>query len=1032
MRLIKSLSILPALFFLMTVAACFGQEQNPASGAATAPNAAVGALAAQAAETGTNAPAAGTASLRGHVADPTGARIPGAQITVTSSAGTAATATADATGDYVVNHLAPGDYTVQAAYAGFAPFTSPAISLAGGQAKRVDISMAVESEQQSVVVTDETPTVNTEAAGNASAIVLKDKDLEALSDDPDELASELEALAGPSAGPNGGQIYIDGFTGGQLPPKSAIREIRINQNPFSAEYDKLGYGRIEILTKPGTDKLNGRIFVQGNDDLFNTGNPFTANLPSYHSIQYNGTINGAISKNASFFFTAEQRDNQNDSVYTLTQAPVQTAANTYTVEALSGSLFSPATRTNISPRIDVQLGKNNTLTLRYQFNRNSESGQFGQAGGSTSLPTQASASTSYEHTIQLTDSEIINNQMVNETHFQYLRDSSSTTPVSTMPLITVPQAFTGGGSMGQFARDHGDRLELQNLTTWAAGRHAIKFGARLRDSRDADSTDANFNGSFTFATVADLASAMSGGAAQPSKLTYTTGPAGVRANVFDAALFIQDDFKYNAFLTLSGGLRWESQNHIADHDDWAPRVAFAYALDGHKSKKQAKTVLRGGYGLFYDRLAIASLESAERFNGSASSQQQKVITNPSPACFYAAFEAGSLSAALTPTNLCAGSASSATSTTIDRVAPGFHAPYTGQLGVSLERQVNKGLTVTATYLHSYGVHQLATIDANAYEPGTYEFGSSTLTGVRPDPSLGLVNEYFPEAVFKENQLIVNVKATLSKKLSITGYYALSAANSDTGTASNSYELMQDYGRAGFVARNMVFLTGTYSAPWGITLNPFVIAQSGKPFNIVSGLDLNGDNFFNSRPAFAADASLCTSEPAQYIATAYGCMNPDPGEAVGSYEPIPANLGGGPAAVAVNLRVSRSFGLGPKVESAGRSSSSGSQSGSYGGGYGGRGGGGRGGGMGGGLGGGLGAGGLNGGGSSRSNTTVTSSRRYSLTFSAQALNLFNDIDLGTPAGNVTAPNFGQSTSLATGVFSSGAAARRIFIQAAFSF
>ena len=1014
----------------MSGLACFGQEQDSATDTAAPPAAAISAPAAQTAEAAANTPGAGKASLRGHIADPTGARIPGAQITVTSSAGTAAAATADATGNYAVSGLAAGDYTVQAAYPGFAPFTSPVISLAAGQAKRVDISMAVESEQQSVVVTDETPTVNTEAAGNASAIVLKDKDLDALSDDPDELASELEALAGPSTGPNGGQIYIDGFTGGQLPPKSAIREIRINQNPFSAEFDKLGYGRIEILTKPGTDKLNGRVYVQGNDDLFNTGNPFTANLPAYHSIQFNGTINGAISKNASFFFTAEQRDNQNDSVYTLAQAPVFDAtANAYAVEALSGSLFSPATRTNISPRLDVQLGKNNTLTLRYQFFRNSESGQLGQSGGSISLPTQASSGTSYEHTIQLTDSQIVNSRMVNETHFQYLRDTSSTTPVSTDPLINVPQAFTGGGSTGQFAKDHADHLELQNLTTWAAGKHAIKFGTRLRDNRDANSTDANFNGSFTFATVADLASAMNGGGAQPLKLAYTLGTEGIRANVFDAALFFQDDFKYNAFLTLSGGLRWESQNHIADHDDWAPRVAFAYALDGHKNKKQAKTVLRGGYGLFYDRLAISNLLSAERFNGSASAQQQTIITNPSSACFSTAFEAGSLSAALTPTNLCAGSALSATST-IDRVAPGFHAPYTGQLGVSLERQVNKGVTLTATYLRSFGAHQLATIDANAYEPGTYEFGSSTLTGTRPDPALGIVNEFFPEAVFKQNQFIVNVKATLGKKLSITGYYALGAANADTGTASNSYDLMQDYGRASFVARNMVFLTGTYTAPWGITFNPFVIAQSGKPFNIVSGFDLNGDNFFNSRPAFASDASLCTSDPAQYVQTSYGCMDPDPGAAVGNYQPIPANLGNGPAAVAVNLRVSRTFGLGPKVESEGRSSGSGTQSGGYGGGRGSYGGGGRGGF--GGVGGGLGGGGLNGGGSSRSSTTVTTNRRYSLTFSAQALNLFNDIDLGTPAGNLTAPNFGQSTSLATGVYSSGSAARRIFIQAAFSF
>ena len=256
------------------------------------------------------APAASTTGvLRGHVTDPTGALIPGAKVTITTSAGTAVTSTtADSSGSYSVTGLAPGGYIIRADYDGFAPFGSPTIQLAAGQSKRVDISMAVEVAQQSITVTDDTPQVNIEASGNSNAIVLKGKDLDALSDDPDELSSELSALAGPSAGPNGGQIYIDGFSGGQLPPKSAIREIRINQNPFSAEYDRLGYGRIEILTKPGTDKLHGQAFIQGNTKQFNTGNPFTPTIPDYYSYQFNGTVSGALSKKASFFASAEQRN----------------------------------------------------------------------------------------------------------------------------------------------------------------------------------------------------------------------------------------------------------------------------------------------------------------------------------------------------------------------------------------------------------------------------------------------------------------------------------------------------------------------------------------------------------------------------------------------------------------------------------------------------------------------------------------------------------------------------------------------------
>src|SRR6266567_6640009 len=270
---------------------------------------------------------ASTVVLRGHITDPTGALIPGAKVTILDSQGKpVGAATADSAGAYEVRGLAPGGYVVKAEFAGFATFRSQLIVVATGQAKRVDISMAIQVEQQNVTVTDDSPTVNVEAGGNSNSIVLKGKDLEALSDDPDELSSELQALAGPSAGPNGGQIFIDGFSGGQLPPKSAIREIRINQNPFSAEYDRLGYGRIEILTKPGTDKLHGQFFFQGNNSIFNTGNPFTPDIPAYYSYQYNASVSGAINKKASFFISDEGRNLNNVNAWQIPVAVLQNSS----------------------------------------------------------------------------------------------------------------------------------------------------------------------------------------------------------------------------------------------------------------------------------------------------------------------------------------------------------------------------------------------------------------------------------------------------------------------------------------------------------------------------------------------------------------------------------------------------------------------------------------------------------------------------------------------------------------------------------
>ena len=492
--------------------------------------------------------------------------------------------TADAAGGYLVRGLPAGSYVVQVNADGFALSVSPPIQLAAGQSKTIDVKMSVEGSTQVVEVGggDGSAQVSTDPEGNASSVALKDKDLDALSDDPDELSSELSALAGPAAGPNGGQVYIDGFTGGELPPKSAIREIRINSNAFSAEFDRLGYGRIQVLTKPGTDTLHGRGFIQGNDKTFNTGNPFAASLPQYYSVQYNGTVSGAISKSASYFVSVEQRNNQNDTVYKANIGPASDCiAGTYVASttqpgtgACSGGFFSPSTHTNVSPGIDLQLGQKNTLTLRYQFfDFHSTSLGGGGSSGTTPLPSEANFSSDSEHTIQISDDQVISPTIVDETRFQYLIDLSKQNPAQgssiLLPQIAVPGSFAKGGSTDQVENDKTQHLELQNYVTMTTGRHAIKFGTRIRDDIDSNTSTSSFNGSFSFPslqayidtvnaiaanptepvpTVITNLAASSGctptnGSSQspctPNKLSYSKGAVYAQGNVLDAALFFR-------------------------------------------------------------------------------------------------------------------------------------------------------------------------------------------------------------------------------------------------------------------------------------------------------------------------------------------------------------------------------------------------------------------------------------------------------------------------------------------------------------
>ncbi len=368
----------------------------------------------------------------------------------------------------------------------------------------------------------------------------------------------------------------------------------------------------------------------------------------------------------------------------------------------------------------------------------------------------------------------------------------------------------------------------------------------------------------------------------------------------------------------------------------------------------------------------------EELNGTAKSQVQTYINNPT------CFNGTSLSSIPGGVASC-GSVATATPV-VFAVSPTYRSPYMEQLGVSLERQVTKAATVTFTYMHSSGFHQLVTRNSNAYLPGTFEYGSATLTGTRPNPNEGNVRQYFPEAVFNENQLIVNVNARISPKLSLTGFYAGSWANSDGGggsTPSNSYNLRQDYGRAGFVRPQWVFLMGNYTGPWAITFNPFLIAQAGQPYNVTSPYDLTGDAFFNDRPAY----STTPLSPSDVVQTSFGALDvvPQAGEKL-----LPVSIGNSPSSVAVNLRVGRTFGIGPKVESPGGPSS------------GGRGGGGGGGGFGGGFGGGPfgggGGGGPRGMGGGGANSNA---KKYSLNFNVQALNLFNNIDLEQAGGRHSA-------------------------------
>ncbi len=964
------------------------------------------------------------ATIKGVLTDDSGAVIPAANVTL-SGGGLHKIAQSQADGTYSFPGLAAGSYTVGVTYPGFSPF-SKTVTVGAAGAVSVSIQLAVTAEKQQITVQAEAgPTVSVEPDNNATALVIKDADLQALPDDPDDLADALQALAGPGAGPNGGSIYIDGFSGGQLPPKESIREIRINQNPFSAEYDRLGFGRIEILTRPGTDKLRGNFGVQDSDAVFNSRNPFSDNKPDYSSRMWNGNLGGSLSKKASFFVDFMRRDVQDNSLILAQYFDPKTL----TQSGISTSVVSPNSFTVFAPRLDYALSRNHTLTVRVEERLNSRD----NVGiGGTRLPSPYSDlaynSTGNGQNVMVTESAVLSAKVVNETRFQFFRNYNAS-PGNLIPTINVSGAFTTGGNGVGDTHDLTRHLELQNNTSVAHGAHTIRFGVRVRRDSDQSNQPGGFNGAFTFlggsapvlnasnqivydasgnpllTTLTSLqqyernVTLAQAGLTQaqiqnlgggPSRFTIQAGQSYISADRWDAGPFVQDDWRLRPNFTLSLGLRYEVQNLISDHHDFAPRLGFAWAPGNARNGRQ-KTVIRGGFGIFYDRINTGLFETAALNNGV--NQLQYTVYNPT---FYP--------------NLPALSTLSAGQNTIYRVDPNLRSDYSLQSALGVERQLPRNTTVALTYSFNRSVHMAQSVPVNTPLPGTFNplLPLSATNGLFPyGYAAGTIFENESGGLMRQQMLMANFNTRFSSKVSLFGNYSLTYAKDLPNSPTDPYNFGLDWGRSAFDRRHNFQLVGNVMAPAGVRFAPFFTMRSGAPYDVLSGEDLFGDTLVNARAALLSPAtcgsvvrtggSVCS--PFGTFGSTYSVTSP------GTL--VPRNYLTMPGLISVNLRVYRTWGFGGKKKAADDAMPGMPSAGVMGMAGGGRGMGGPGGGgppPGMGRGGPGGPGGMFGG---------SNEHPYNLTLSVNFENLLNHFNPAGYEGVITSPYFLQPTSINTG-------------------
>jgi hypothetical protein len=936
-----------------------------------------------------------TGALGGQVTDELGGAVAGSEVAITDENGKTKKSVTDKTGNYSFKNLTPGTYSLQVASTDFALFETKEVLVTAGRAQSFDVRLKLKEITESVAV-DDGSTTKSQPGSNFGDVTLREKEVADLPDDPEALAAALKAMA--PLGPGEPQILVDGFTAENPPPKQTIREVRISQNNFSAEDDRPGGSRIQIFTKSGLDKLQGNAFFNWSDESLNARNPFAEERAPYLYRQYGFSLSGTlIPKKGSFFLNFQKLDeNQNGIV------SAQTLDGSLNLLPLNLSFIIPRRNYYFNPRLDFQLSKNHSLTLRYGY---SQSAIKNLGVGELSLPERGYDYRNSQHIFQATETAVINPQTVNEFRLQYVRTALDLSDTNSTPGINVQGAFLAGGAGIGLSSNESERFELQNYVTTNTKNHLMRFGVRLRALRLMDTSPGNFNGAFTFAggsapvldssyqIVLDssgqplltqitsleryrrtlllqglgfsaAAIRLRGGGA--SQFSIAQGNPEVKIEQMDFGAFFQDEWRLKPNLNIYLGLRYENQTNLDDNLNFAPRAAFAWVPKIGKEN----TTIRGGLGLYYERFSEQYTLQAQQFGGS---QIQRIISSdPNLVDFFPHIPSSSALQSFLNRQ------------TTTKIADDIKAARTFVSLINFEHKFSSKHSVYAglsTYRTRHSVRQR---NINAPLPGTYIFGEPA-SGIHPFGDIGEIFLVESSNEYLQNQFYAGFRSQMNSAVSISASYLLSDTK-DAGAAgafpADSYNLQSEWGRASaFSIRHRLYLNGRIEIPkMKVTFTPQVIVFSQRPFNITTGLDANGDQIFAERPSFAAEAA---TGGLNIYNTPFGVFNiiPLAGERV-----IPRNIGRGSAFFSVNAGISKTFGFG-----------------SF--------------------------------GKTNAGAKNSSDKPYKITLSMQIQNLFNNVNFGTFIGNLSSPLFGKATRTVSAYgFEDGSPAynRRIEAQIRFSF
>jgi hypothetical protein len=747
---------------------------------------------------GAAAQAAGGATLRLVVKDPTGAVIPAAMVQVRGIEAATETITrenlpSDGQGVVVAEGLRPGRYLIQVEFPGFEPLVIPDVRVRNGENRR-DATLLLPKYDESVSVGRDPATAAADPQNDRFNTVLGRNEIEALPDDPEEMERVLQQMAGPGA-----TIRVDGFRGGRLPPKSQIRSIRFSRDQFAAENHGGGLVFVDIVTQPGLGPLRGGIDFTFRDGALNARNAYQRQKGPEQTQQYTFNLSGTLLKERTSFSISANAASLYDSANVFAATPDGSR---------QAPIRRPSDRQNFNGRLDHALSKAHTLRVNLQQNM---SDQRNLGVGTFDLPERAYQRSSTDRVLRLTETGPWGSALFGESRLQVRWQSSDSASGVDAPTIRVLDAFTSGGAQQAGGRE-ATEVEWATSVDWAQGRHSVRAGVLLEAGFYNSDIRTNYLGTYTFASLEDYEAGL------PSTYTRRIGDPFVRYNQWQAGLFIQDDWRARANLTLSAGLRKEFQTNLDDALNLAPRAGLTWSPFTH-----GRTTVRAGGGIFYDWLESSVYEQTLRVDGQR--QQELVIRNPG----YPDPFTGGIQMQSTPGSKYV-------------MADDLMMPRRTMITAGVSHQISPRLGSNVSFTHTRGANALRGRLLNMPGPD----------GVRPDPAVGNITQVESTASSRGNQVNGGINFMIPERRTfLFANYAYSRqANDADGPFSlpaDSQDLSGEWGPAAGRPRHMFTAMVNTALPKNIRAGLTVTGRSGSPYNITTGRDDNGDTVFNDRP-----------------------------------------------------------------------------------------------------------------------------------------------------------------------------------------